>query len=90
MKAEPSAQRPDRAWCPSLDRPRPSRGADGGYDLVGAEGSARGECHSYFVGTRRFNSSSKCWTTTIRGGALVAPFPAALIIRNRWPSAATS
>jgi len=28
---------------------------------------------TYFVGTRRFNSSSKCWTTTICGTAVPSP-----------------
>ena len=36
----------------------------------------------YFVGMRRFSSSSKCWTTTICEGVPVASPPAAFIIGN--------
>ena len=44
----------------------------------------------YLVGTRRFSSSSQCWTTMSAGGAAPASVPGALIIRKRWPSGDTS
>src|SRR6516164_1004169 len=64
-------------------------GAKRREDFIGPEARTRGECHVYFVGTRRFSSSSKCWTTTICGGASVGSL-AAFIIRNRCPSGAIS
>ena len=45
---------------------------------------------AYFVGTRRFSSSSKCWTTTICWDVSTWSLEPAFIIRKRWPSAETS
>ena len=44
----------------------------------------------HFVGTRAFNSSTQFSTTTIPVGVDVGSPPAALIIKNVWPSRETS
>jgi hypothetical protein len=44
----------------------------------------------YFVGTRAFSSSTQFSTTTMPVGVDVGSPPAALIIKNVWPSRETS
>src|SRR5207237_9627763 len=66
----------------AVDLPH-AAGADGREDLIWAEAASGCESHCYLVGTRRFSSSSKCWTTITLGGEAVESPPGALIIRKR-------
>ena len=63
--------------------------AEGGVDLVRAEGGACFQGHSYGTGTRSVSSWNQFSTTLICGGVARPSGPPILIMRNR-PSGATS
>ena len=75
------------ASCASWDQPLyPSRQGESNPRRKSQERTSVG----HFVGTRAFNSSTQFSTTTIPVGVDVGSPPAALIIKNVWPSRETS
>ena len=61
--------------------------AEGGVDLVGAEGGARGQRHDQGMGTRSVSSPSQLSTTMMSLDSGIASLVFhRLIIKNRWPS----